>query len=135
MKIFLVVFFIGAANAYVPTVESLFRNGSNPDIVSNGVSVQMKIKKLTTSEDGQNHSTPTEEYYYKIFLTKNSDVIKLSQVCTTSEVINENTIKHKSYYSNFSPYSLKTGQENVDKALFYGILISMGRMGSGNSDN
>ena len=34
------------AHAYVPTVESLFRHGSNPDVTGNGISLTMVVKKM-----------------------------------------------------------------------------------------
>jgi hypothetical protein len=35
-----------SAFAYVPSVESLFRHGSNPDITANGVALTFVVKKI-----------------------------------------------------------------------------------------
>lgn len=121
------------AHAYVPTVESLFRHGSNPDVTANGTSLTLVVKKLQPGEK----SAPTSisdvtllkdeklEDYYKIFFTKNNDTIKVAQTRYNNPSFSEASLIHKTYYPNFTAYTIKPGVEQLERGLFFGLLESM----------
>lgn len=121
------------AHAYVPTVESLFRHGSNPDVTANGISLTLIVKKLQAGE-----KTPTSvsdvtllrdekvEDYFKLFFTKaNGDILKVAQTRYSSLSFSEAALAHKIYYPNFTAYTIKPGVENLERGLFFGLLQSL----------
>lgn len=104
-----------SAFAYVPTVESLFRNGENPDVSANGISVTFTLKK-----NGEN------DEYYRIFFTKNnSEGLRVAQAKYKDASYSEDSLVHKYYLSSFTPYSIKPLPEQMDRGLFYNSLYSM----------
>lgn len=122
------------AEAFVPTVESLFRNGSNPDITENGVSVTLKVKKAQLSGEKPEGilqdvslvkgSRPVD--FYKIFFTKTpTDVLKIAQARYENGSFSKASIEHKIYYPNFTPYTFKPTVEGLEKGIFFGVLNSL----------
>lgn len=116
------------ALAYVPTVESLFRNGSNPDITSNGLMIPFQVKKIF-GEAKRNEvvSSPITSGgdFFKIYMTKSNDTLKVSQTQYTSGSYSDNVLVHKIYYSNLTPFTFRADVENVEKSIFYGLLNSI----------
>ncbi len=106
------------ALAYVPTIESLFRHGSNADVSSNGVSFTLSLKKIIPGEVGK-PAVATEEKvddYFRIFLNKTSgDNLKVAQARYTDKTFSESSLTHKIYFSTFSPYTLKPSVEQMEK--------------------
>ncbi|HXH32000.1 MAG TPA: hypothetical protein VNJ01_14415 [Bacteriovoracaceae bacterium] len=127
-------FIITSVQAYVPTVESLFRQGSNPEVVSNGVSVSMVVRKIIPGEKTEGTSVSDvslladdkAEDFYKFFITKSSgDALKIAQARYTDKTFSDKVVRHKIYYPNFTPYTVKTNIEQIEKGLFMGLLHSM----------
>ena len=129
---FLLLFSLSAVvEAYVPTVESLFRHGSNPDITTNGASLTLVVKKLQVADkvgsmtDVSLLKEDRPEDYYKIFFTKMNDSLKVAQTRYNSSHFSETALEHKIYYPNFTAYSVKPSIEEMEKGLFYGLLKSL----------
>jgi hypothetical protein len=120
-----------SAHAYVPTVESLFRHGANPDVNSSGVSFSLRLKKIISSDAA--NKTPLiqasreqgEEDFFKIFFIKNGDGFKVAQARYTSDSFSDVSLVHKTYFSNFTSYSLKPSLEDSEKGIFYGMLHAL----------
>jgi hypothetical protein len=116
------------AIAYVPTVESLFRHGSNADVSTTGVSFTLALKKMTPGEEGKPH-LPTDQKgddYFKIFLTKMAgDNLKVAQARYTDNTFSESSLAHKIYYSTFSPYTLRPSVEQMQKGVFFALINSL----------
>ncbi len=109
--------------AYVPTVESLFRNGSNPDIIGNGFVINFSVRKIQPGEI----SPTTPEDYYKIFMTKGQgDSLKVSQTKYTDSTYSEDSLVHKIHYNQFTAHTMKATQEQIEKGIFFALLHSMG---------
>jgi hypothetical protein len=129
----LVLFFLAAnVEAYVPTVESLFRHGSNPDVSANGVSLTLVVKKMAagekvsgTTQDAVLLKEQRTEDFYKIFFTKSGDALKVAQTRYSSANFSENSLLHKTYYPNFSAYTFKPGTEAIEKGVFFSLLQSI----------
>ncbi len=128
------LFLVTTARAYVPTVESLFRQGSNPDLISNGVSVSMVVKKVIPGERAEGSTVADvslladdkSESFYKLFLTKASgDTIKVAQARFGDRSFSEKTIRHKIYYPNFTPYTVKANVEQIEKGIFFSLIHSL----------
>ena len=115
MKIILIALFsLSNALAYVPTVESLFRNGDNPEVTANGVSVTFSIKK------DEEHSD-----FYRIFFSKTQDGMKVAQARYKDASYAEDSLSHKYYLPLFTAYTVKPLPEQMDKGLFYNSLFSI----------
>lgn len=119
------------AGAYVPTVESLFRHGPNPDLAANGVVVSLHIKKMNVSSTGESPQDVSllkeskAEEFYKIYFTKNGDNLKVSQARFESGSFAETSIDHRVYYPNFSAFTVKGSVEQVEKGIFFSALNSI----------
>lgn len=132
-KVFALFFLLlSTAHAFVPTVESLFRHGANPDITANGLSLTLVIKKNQTGErpgaSVNNASLLKDdklEEYYKIFFTKAGDSLKIAQTRYDSRNFSEASLVHKIYYPNFSSYTMKPTIEEAEKGVFFALLHSM----------
>lgn len=130
MKFFLfsLLLLSSVAEAYVPTVESLLRNGSNPEVSANGISLTLTVKRLSPS--GEKESSLFEEKkseeYYKIFLTKvGAENLKIAQSRYKDATFSDLSLQHRTYFSNFSPYTLKPTIEQAERGIFYALLHSM----------
>lgn len=133
MKLLFTILFLSTnAFAYIPTVESLFRHGSNPDVTANGVALTLVVKKIEAgvknegkSEESLLNETKNEDFY-KLFYTKlGHDVWKLAQTRYDNASFSEGSLLEKKYYPNFTAYTIKGTGEESEKGLFQGMLISM----------
>lgn len=116
--------------AYVPTVESLFRHGSNPDVSANGITLTLVVKKTQTGEKGEkvdNTALVSEntDDFYKIYFTKSGEVLKVAQSRYSNAGFTESSLRHKIYYSNFNAYTINAKPENAEKGLFFAMLDSI----------
>jgi hypothetical protein len=115
--------------AFVPSVESLFRHGSNPDVTANGVMVTLSLKKIDSQstvneKDSGEVSRPTD--FYRLFFTKiNSETMKVAQAHYDNASFNDNNLKGKIYYPNFSAYTVKGMPEDAMKGIFFMSLRSI----------
>ena len=124
---FLLLFFVLSQTAwsYVPTVESLFRNGSNPDMNGNVAIVNLKVTKVDPSGIVQDEKNSNSEYF-RIYYTRSSDdVVKLNQFKFPDQSFNEDDFVHRTYYSNFNAFTLANQPSSVEKSLFYGVMQSL----------
>lgn len=126
MKLFLSLLFVTQLSwAYVPTVESLFRNGSNPDITGNVAILNFRVSKMDPSgmiQDTNAQNTENYQVYYAKFA---DDVYKLNQFKFSGNSFDEKNIVHQAYYPNYNAFSFANQPNAVDKSLFYGILNSL----------
>jgi ABC-type molybdate transport system substrate-binding protein len=119
--LFLLLLYPFSLMAYVPTIESLFRHGANPDVVASGVSITMVVKQ----KDIQNSTKELSRDFYKIFFNKSGDSLKVSQTKYNSDSFSESSLLHKIYFPNFTAYTIAPGPEFADKGIFYGALKSI----------
>ena len=129
--LFLFCLFSQSLLAYVPTVESLFRNSSNPDITTNGVSIALKVKKVLSPQKSPDLNVTAleeggEEQFYRLFFTKvNQDSFKLAQARYSDGSYSETSFLNKIYYPNFSAYTIKAGAEEAERGLFFSAMRSI----------
>jgi hypothetical protein len=125
--LFLLLLVSSQAFAYVPTIESLFRHGSNAEVTANGVAFTMAVRRLIPGEEGQ--VTPTDQKadeYFRIFLTQGTgDNLKIAQARYRDNTFSESSLDHKIYYSSFSPYTLKPSVEQMEKGVFFALVNSL----------
>lgn len=115
---------VSTANAYVPTVESLFRNGSNPDVVGNGLTLNLSVSKVTPGEESSEKGRDQE--FYKIYFTKAAgDSLKIGQSRFSESSYSDQSLNHKVYFSNFTSHTLKATPDQMERGLFMAMLNSM----------
>jgi hypothetical protein len=118
-----VLFFLVSfgAKAYVPTVESLFRHGGNPDVISNTVALTFKV-----GIQGEGVSDEKSGEFFKLFLSKNSpDSIKLTQVRYSNNSFSDGSFVDKVYYPSFNATTIKATTEQIERGLFFSWLKSI----------
>ncbi len=123
---------ITSAYAYVPTVESLFRHGSNPDVTANGVNLTFVVKKIdlstkkaTKGETSLLNESKSEDFYKMFFTRINKDVFKVAQTRYSNSTFSESSLLEKIYFPNFTSFTNKSSVEETEKGIFQGMLISM----------
>jgi hypothetical protein len=128
----LLILLSGQALAYVPTVESLFRQGSNPEITANGVALSFVVKRLQVTEkpvatsDVSLLAESKQEDFYKLFFTRvNSDVMKVAQTRYANGTFSESSLSEKEYFPSFTNFTVKATPEDSEKGLFHAMLRSM----------
>jgi len=118
-----------SAFSYVPTVESLFRHGANPDIIGNAIQITMKVKKISAtpkSEDevGLVKEGRTEDFY-KIFFSKIGDSTRLAQTRYANNSFSEGSLEQKNYLASYGAFAIKTTPEQIQRGLFFAVLNSI----------
>jgi hypothetical protein len=118
--------------AYVPTVESLFRHGANPDVTTNGVSVTFLVKRLDFGKKNKDSSGVSllaenkKEDFYKLFFTRvNNDLMKVAQTRYANSSFSESSLLEKVYYPSFSNFTIKATPEEAEKGLFHAMMRSI----------
>ena len=130
-KYFILLLLSTSVQAYVPTVESLFRHGSNPDISANGIALTMTVKKIhpgeksTSVNDASLLQDEKEVDFYKIFFTRFAESLKLAQARYNSASFSEGSLQHKIYLGNYSPFSIKPSIEGAEKGIFIGVIQAL----------
>lgn len=130
--IFALICLSSSAFAYVPTVESLFRHGSNPDVTANGVNVTFVVKKIEAvaketpkGEESLLNESKAEDFYKMFFTKVSNDVMKVSQTRYENNTFSEASLSEKHYFPNFTAYTIKGSPEESEKGIFQGMLRSM----------
>lgn len=133
MKVFFLLLLItNTVYAYVPTVESLFRHGSNPEISANGVTLTLVVKKMQV--ENKNNSVVSDisllgdqkaDDFYKIFFTKSGESLKVAQTRYSNNTYSEGSLVGKIYYPNFTSYTIRSDIESAEKGIFFGLLQSL----------
>jgi hypothetical protein len=115
------IFFLSLdAFSYVPTVESLFRHGGNPDVTSSSVVLNFKVTKVAGGSEESD-----ETGYFKIVISKYREILKITQAQFENDSFLDNSIIDQSYLSSFSPFSLKGETGQIEKGIFWGLLESI----------
>ncbi len=127
IRFFLVLFLFSAqAFAFVPTIESLFRHGSNADVTANGVTFTMQVKKLNAAGEGEAAAAEKTDDFFRVFLTRGTgDSIKIAQARYKDNSFSETSLDHKIYYPGFSPFTLKPAVDQMEKGVFYALVHSL----------
>ena len=133
IKLIIALFLLSSNTfSYVPTAESLFRHGSNPDVTANGVALTFAIRKIDAIPktdakiDVSLLNETKSDDYYKMFYTKiGQDVWKVAQTRYENPSFSEASLLEKHYFPNFTSFTIKGSAEESEKGIFQGMLISM----------
>jgi hypothetical protein len=131
---------VTSAFAYIPSVESLFRNSGNAEIQSNTTVINLKIKKLTVEgEKSQTEVKPImnteaqaqiEEFQqgqYKLLYTvdEKSKKSMMVQVSYTSEEMKNEQVDDFLFFPTFKKFPETRGVDATQKGLFYSLMNSL----------
>ena len=125
---FIFLLTISSAFAYVPTVESLLRNGANPDVTVNGVALNLAVRKINpgSGESSALLANGKGEDFYKLYFTRvSNDSVKVLQGRYSNANFSDESITHKNYYPNFTAYTIKPSVEQLERGIFFNLLQSM----------
>lgn len=132
LSLSLLVLVSTTAFGFVPTVESLFRHGSNPDVTASGITLTLNVKRINQGEKSDNNVTDAslltrerEEDFYKVFFTKKDNTVRVVQVRYSNGDYSDKSIEHKLYFPNFTSYTVRADWEQAEKGLFFGVLQSL----------
>jgi hypothetical protein len=126
IKILFILFFSQLAFGYIPTVESLFRHGGNPEVLVNGVSLSFSVTKYEQDEQGQfliNENSKKE--FFRLFLNKNGELLKTCQVAYSGPNYSDSSVLKKTCLSNLNDYMFNKDLGSVDKKIFLGSIFSI----------
>lgn len=114
------------AFAYQPTIESLFRNGSNGAIGKNTVAGTFILKrKVKEDEDDETLKTLPSVFTYKLLFANDTEKAKLAQVSYVGDVASGNTISDVRFFPNTGYTSMRLGPEDSEKKFFYALMSSL----------
>lgn len=128
-------FSLSCVFAYIPSVESLFRNGANTEIEGSTVVVNLHISKMITGEEKAVQETNQEtaklkefkDGYYKFLYLQDfsNDSVKMVQVGYETENMRVNEITSLRSFNNFVKFPFSKGVESTEQGLFYSLLQSL----------
>lgn len=127
------LFFISTfAQAYVPTVESIFRHGGNPDVTTNASSITFVVSKMQMGERLTNNLNDSSllkndktKDYFKMFFTKSGEVLKLAQTRYANNTYTEGSLEQKIYYPNFTGNTIRGTLDQAEKGIFVNLMHSL----------
>lgn len=116
-----------AANAYKPTVESLFRNGSNGEIGQNTVLANFILKKKISQAEQENKTFKEIPvvFSYKMLFSNEKENPKLVQVGYLGEGSHERNMIQADYFPALNFTALRLGEEDFEKKFFYSLVASL----------
>lgn len=129
-KLILLAIFLGALNvqAYTPSLESLFRNGSNGAIGQNtsmAVFVLKKKQKGVEEADPEVKQSLTMEFTYKMLFSNENKNSSLVQVRYVGNDANAKAMSDVRYFPNLNFSTLRLTNEDSEKKFFYALLSSL----------
>lgn len=127
-KLAITLFFLSmAANAYKPTVESLFRNGSNGEIGQNTVLANFILKKKLSQAELENQTIKEIPmvFSYKMLFSNEKENAKLVQTSYLGEGSHERDLIEADYFPVLNYTALRLGEEDVEKKFFYSLMASL----------
>jgi hypothetical protein len=121
MKIIIIYLISFNLWAYIPTVESLFRNGDNQETQGNTLYLNGTIFKIAPDQASE------EILFYNrwIYQFSQNQKLKLSQQIYSQANLSDDSIIDKNYISNLNPYLFNESIPGQTKGLFYSILNSL----------
>lgn len=124
-KIFTVTLLLSSLNAvaYIPTFDSLLRNGNNADIANNTVVANLKIKYIPAadSEEAKSPILLNNALKYVVY-NEREDYPKLVQLQYAGGKIARANLHDVKVFPFHNLKSVSRGNENVEQQFFYSIL-------------
>lgn len=122
MKFIAALLFVSSlAQAYVPTVEGLFRHGANPDVATNALVWAAKVSPFNPFED-KSAATGQPLWIKWVYNVTPQGKLKITQLTFTSAQMGDESLVDKVYLPEFGPRNFSATQ--VDKGLFFSLANS-----------
>ena len=109
--------------AYIPTVDSMLRNGSNLDISDKVTYGSVVINRIKADDDELESTEPLKSSYKFLFNSDVSGVIDLVQVDYRDGVISNQTINKVNTFKKFDYQTLNSS--NLETKAFYSLMRSL----------
>jgi hypothetical protein len=121
MKYFLFVFLSANVFAYIPTVESLFRNGDNAEVTSNTVFLNANLFKVSANQEQE------ESLFYLrwVYHFSQNEKLKMLQASYSGAGFSESNLVDKSYITHINPYLFNETTPAQVRGVFYSLLNSL----------
>lgn len=112
--------------AYVPSVESLFRNGNNEEIGNNTVVANFEVNRKLKEETASVIKDQPLKSAYKILIgNENEDRPRFIQLDYRDGILSDETLNKVNYRNTFSLKGLSLNSEQDEVKLFYSIMGSL----------
>ena len=125
IRFFALLLISSTALAYVPTVESLFRNGSNPDLTQNAAVLTLKVTPVNPLAEKGEQAQGQSVWVKLIYHMGAGGRIKLSQLTYRTSSLVDSAAESKVFFSELSPNSFDQSVEMSERGLFYSMLNSL----------
>jgi hypothetical protein len=125
IKILVLFLLTTSTYAYVPTVESLFRHGTNPEITHNAVSLSAKITPINPFAEKSEQAQGEPLWIRWVFHVAQNKKVKLSQLVYRSPNMNQANLVNKVFLTEFSPASFDQSPEMGERGLLFGLINSL----------
>lgn len=110
-------------HAYIPTLDSLLRNGGNVDVANNTVVANLKIKYTPAQESEQATSPIVQNEAFKfVIYNEREDMPKMVQLQYVGGKVAKNNLFDIKVLPFHSLNSISRNKENIEQRLFYSIL-------------
>ena len=124
--LFSLFIFTSNSFAYIPSVESLFRNGNNIDIGNNTVTASFYVKRMNKEGESELVDGPPIKTAFKFVIgNENEEKPKLVQLDFRNGVISNETMNRVHFKPNFSLKNLAINEEQDETKIFYSIISSL----------
>lgn len=127
MKTFLILFAFIAfkAQAYVPTVESLFRHGANADVTTNALMISAKVALVNPYAEKAEQTEGSALWVKWVYNVTPQGRLKLTQLIYRAASMTEASLVDKSYVAELSPLAFDASPEMGERGLFMGLINSL----------
>lgn len=119
---------VSQAMAYIPTVESIFRNGASLDTTNNTVAATLKISKKSAAEDSSSQlmSVSFPPQLTKLYIANDqAGRAKMVQVNYSSSLAKKSEINSVLYRPEFEYGKMGFKSEENSTKMFYAVLASV----------
>lgn len=114
------------AHAYVPTIESLLRNGGNQDIGKNTAVGVLNIERMITAEETELDNRPLKNAVKILFGNEDFPHQSFIQLEYKDGIVSNSTMNNILYKRNVSLEKLHLkNTNNIEASIFYALLSSL----------
>lgn len=117
------IVFVATSYGYNPTLDSLLRNGENPEVGEMTVMASLKVKNLK-SQDGGAEVSPNQNLKYLIYNQNESSPTLIQLEYAANSFKSENLYRVRSFPFNRLSRLVKNN-ENIEQKLFYSVMAHL----------
>lgn len=122
--IFLISIYMFSAYAYVPTVESLFRHGANPDVTTNALVLSAKVTSVNSIMDAAVDQGAVKPIWIKlVYNITPHGRLKFTQLIYDNASMQDASLVAKTYVAELTPQAFSAAQ--TERGMFLGLMNSI----------